>query len=164
MDTRWRGRKTDPIIAPFHGNRRVPRLLHGSVGILIRTPDRSPALDAGNWLVMLIRPLQRFSTTAASSGTAGRERWRMWEPLGQMPCRREPHREPMPPASVQRNQPPLYGLGSLLRFGRVGVRNLVRNLVRNFVRNLRGQLPDEKFLKQIGRGTCANPNGRVFES
>ena len=44
---------------------------------------------------------RRSSTTAASSGTAGRERWRIWEWLVPMPCRRELRRErmPMPPAS-----------------------------------------------------------------
>ena len=46
---------------------------------------------------------RRFSTTAASSGTAGRERWRIWGWLGRMPCSQEPRREqmPMPPASVR---------------------------------------------------------------
>ena len=45
---------------------------------------------------------RKSSTTAASSGTAGRERWRIWEWLGPMPCKREPRRErmPMPPASA----------------------------------------------------------------
>src|SRR5271157_2503796 len=46
---------------------------------------------------------RRFSTTTASSGTAGREPWRIWEWLAPMPCRREPRkhkvRMPMPPAS-----------------------------------------------------------------
>ena len=32
---------------------------------------------------------RRFSTTAASSGTAGRERWRIWAWLVPMPCSRE---------------------------------------------------------------------------
>ena len=30
---------------------------------------------------------RRFSTTAASSGTAGRERWHIWEWRGQMLCK-----------------------------------------------------------------------------
>ena len=44
---------------------------------------------------------RRSSTTAASSGTAGLERWRIWESLVPMPCRQELHRArmPMPPAS-----------------------------------------------------------------
>ena len=44
---------------------------------------------------------RRFSTTAALSGTAGRERWRIWEWLVPTPCSREPRRVrmPMPPAS-----------------------------------------------------------------
>ena len=44
---------------------------------------------------------RRFSTTAASSGTVGRERWRILAWLVPMPCSREPRRErtPMPPAS-----------------------------------------------------------------
>jgi serine/threonine protein kinase len=43
---------------------------------------------------------RRFSTTAASSGTVGRERWRIWAWLVPTPCSREPRREqmPMPPA------------------------------------------------------------------
>ena len=43
---------------------------------------------------------RRFSTTAASSGTAGRERWRIWAWLVPTPCSRKPRRErmPMPPA------------------------------------------------------------------
>ena len=46
---------------------------------------------------------RRSSTTAASSGTAGRERWRIWAWLVRMLCSREPRRErmPMPPASVR---------------------------------------------------------------
>jgi hypothetical protein len=44
---------------------------------------------------------RRFSTTAASSGTAGRGRWPIWAWLGRMPCSRELRRErmPTPPAS-----------------------------------------------------------------
>jgi Tfp pilus assembly protein PilF len=49
---------------------------------------------------------RKFSATAGSSGTAGRERWRIWAWLAPMPCRREPRRArmPMPPASG-RSQP-----------------------------------------------------------
>ena len=36
---------------------------------------------------------RRFSTTAASSGTAGRERWRIWEWRVRMPCSRELRRD-----------------------------------------------------------------------
>ena len=36
---------------------------------------------------------RRFSTTAASSGTAGRERWRISEWLAPTPCSREPRKE-----------------------------------------------------------------------
>ena len=32
----------------------------------------------------------------ASSGTSGRERWRIWAWLVPMPCRREPRKERMP--------------------------------------------------------------------
>ena len=44
---------------------------------------------------------RRFSTTAASSGTAGREHWRISAWHVPTPCRREPRRErtPMLPAS-----------------------------------------------------------------
>ena len=42
---------------------------------------------------------RRSSTTAASSGTAGREPRRIWEWLVPMPYSREPRKEPMPPAS-----------------------------------------------------------------
>jgi len=35
---------------------------------------------------------RRFLTTAASSGTAGRERWRVWARLVPMPCNREPRK------------------------------------------------------------------------
>ena len=35
---------------------------------------------------------QKISTTAASSGTAGRERWRIWAWLVPMLCSREPRR------------------------------------------------------------------------
>ena len=44
---------------------------------------------------------RRFSTTAASPGTAGRERWRIWEWLEPTPCNPEPRRVgmPLPPAS-----------------------------------------------------------------
>jgi serine/threonine protein kinase/Flp pilus assembly protein TadD len=44
---------------------------------------------------------QKILTTAASSGTAGRERWRVWARLVPMPCNREPRKAqmPMPPAS-----------------------------------------------------------------
>jgi hypothetical protein len=31
------------------------------------------------------------------------------------------------------------------------------------VRNTRSQLPDDKFLKDIGGGSCANADGRVFK-
>ena|ERR1700729_2655864 len=40
--------------------------------------------------VLLPASFRRFSTTAASSGTAGRERWRTWEWLARMPCSRKP--------------------------------------------------------------------------
>jgi hypothetical protein len=45
---------------------------------------------------------KRFSITTASCGTHGRERWRIWESRGPMPCKREPRRArlAMPPASV----------------------------------------------------------------
>jgi len=64
----------------------------------------SPLLSDALW--NLIQPLlpppsfRRFSTTAALSGTAGREHWRIWEWLAQMPCNRELRkaRMPMPPA------------------------------------------------------------------
>ena len=44
---------------------------------------------------------RRFSITAALSGIAGQERWRIWAWLVRMPCGGEPSRErmPMPPAS-----------------------------------------------------------------
>jgi hypothetical protein len=54
MDTRRRGRKTKPIIAPFHSNRRASRLLNGGVGIPIRNTGSSPVLDAWIWLVDVI--------------------------------------------------------------------------------------------------------------
>jgi tetratricopeptide (TPR) repeat protein len=50
---------------------------------------------------------RRFSITAASCGTAGRELWRNWAWLGRMRCSRERSwdrgrvRTPMPPASVR---------------------------------------------------------------
>jgi len=49
---------------------------------------------------------RRFSNTAASSGTAGRERWRIWAWPVPMPCNRELFKDtgspPMPPASRPR--------------------------------------------------------------
>ena len=44
---------------------------------------------------------QKISTTAASSGTVGREHWPIWAWLVRTPCRREPRKErmPTPPAS-----------------------------------------------------------------
>src|SRR5579862_1659115 len=46
---------------------------------------------------------RRFSTTAVSSGIAGRERWRIWESLVRTRCKRELCRAQMPtaPASVR---------------------------------------------------------------
>ena len=44
---------------------------------------------------------RRFSTTAASFGTAGRERWRIWAWHVPMPCRRKPRRERMPTSPIR---------------------------------------------------------------
>jgi tetratricopeptide (TPR) repeat protein len=44
---------------------------------------------------------RRFSTTAALFGTAGRERWRIWEWRARMPCSQEVRREAMPIAVVR---------------------------------------------------------------
>ena len=55
-----------------------------------------------------LRPpsFRRSSTTAASSGTAGRERWRIWAWPVPMPCRREPRRERMPTPPAPGRSPP----------------------------------------------------------
>jgi len=42
-------------------------------------------------------------------------------------------------------------------------RFVLLGFARIVVRDLRRQLPDDKFLKQIGDGSFANPNRRVFE-
>jgi eukaryotic-like serine/threonine-protein kinase len=57
--------------------------------------------------VLLPPSFRRFSTTAASCGTAGLELWLVWAWLVPMPCSRDPSkgRMPMPPASVR--SPPI---------------------------------------------------------
>jgi eukaryotic-like serine/threonine-protein kinase len=53
----------------------------------ISQPDRAP---------LPLPSSRRFSTTAASSGTAGRERWCVWAWRGRMRCRQKPLRERTP--------------------------------------------------------------------
>jgi tetratricopeptide (TPR) repeat protein len=49
---------------------------------------------------------RKFSTTAASSGTAGRERWRIWAWRVPMPCRRRSHNARMPTSPAVVRSPP----------------------------------------------------------
>jgi hypothetical protein len=49
---------------------------------------------------------RKFSTTPASSGTAGPEPWRIWAWLAPMPCRRELRKEPTPMLPASGHSPP----------------------------------------------------------
>ena len=86
--------RKNPAAAIDASAERLPPIEYGQIAFLTKFPACIPPTFAARriWRRDRARPRRpssrRSSITAASSGTAGRERWRGWAWLAQMLCRR----------------------------------------------------------------------------